>query len=242
VSNASPAQASDRAQAALRLQRVQWAWAIVLAAIGSLYLTPLRTSAFTHPLLSAVPYLACGALLASGLQPAVLALVAATWGFSAVLPLPSVSVAFGSDPLVVLLGSRTPATIAVVVLRLAFAATAWRQFLIYRSLYTPEAADPASTPALDRTQIDRMADWSSMLGFFSLILPVFAMGMKGVGGGPIVLQLSLILATFALGTGLGAGYSPTARRGPAVRGILLGGLGGLLTLAVGAVTNGLPAA
>jgi hypothetical protein len=246
VSTAIPTETPDRSSAASRLQRVQWFWAILLAAIGALYLTPLRNAAFSYPLLSAVPYLACGALLGSVLQPAHLALVAAIWGISAVMLVPPIVPAFGTDPLVALLGSGGMAVIIVAALRLLFMAIAWRQFLSHRSLYagpsslTPDTS-PASVPPIVENLTDRMAEWSAMLGFFSLMAPIVAMGMRGVGGSQIVLQASLVLATFALGTGLGSFFSPTNRRSSALRGILLGGLGFLLTLAIGAAPRGIPA-
>lgn len=239
-----PSEAPNLKLAVSRLRRVLWGWAVLLAALGALHLTPLRSEPLSPSLLAAFPYLACAALLASGLQPSYLALVATVWGLSVILLVPSVGAVFGPDPLGVLLGASTLERIVIALVRILFMVTAWNQFLFYRMLYGSAdfrgmAPPPPVIPPMVENRTDRMAEWSAMLGFLSVMTPILAMGLHGTGLSRPMLQGSLVLATFGLGAGLGAAFSPTNRRGTALRGMLLGGLGYLLTLAVGAVLRGL---
>jgi len=230
-----------------RLRRVLWGWALLLAALGALHLTPMRSEPVVPSLLAALPYLACAALLASSLQPSYLAMVAAVWGLSVILLVPSVGAVFGADPLGVLLGNSSVERIVVALVRILFMVTAWNQFLFYRLLYGSASfhgvgPPPPFIPPMVENRTDRMAEWSGMLGFLSLMAPILAMGLQGAGLSRPILQVSLVLATFGLGAGLGSAFSPTSRRGTALRGMLLGALGYLLTLAVGAVLRGFPPA
>ncbi len=237
--NPSAAETANLATAVGRMQRSLWIWGGLFAAMGLLTLTQLRT---THPL-AAVPWLLGAALLFVVRQPALLALVSVQWGLSLVVLIPGVGAAFGRDPL---LAALTPAPIEAIglsLVRVLLAVTAWNQFAFYRMLYGTAGASGLNPnlppiPQVIPNQTDRLAWTSRLMAFGGLVAAPAAVAARSSGLSDEVLTLGLILATYAIGLGLGAVFSPTRQRSQALAGVGLGAIGFLGALAAGAFLGG----
>jgi len=218
--------------AATRLRRTLWIWAALAAGMGLLTAAP----AGGGELVPALGWIVAAVLMALFAQPALLALTAVQWALSLVAWIPGVSRVAGGDALTTLLQPGAFESIGLAIVRVLLAITAWNQFLFYRMLYgTGRAAglDP-NLPPIPEVVSNRTDAWalaSRLLGGVAIVAALAALGLST----PVrltVIQAGLLLASLALGLGLGAAFSPTTRRGAALLGAGLGGAGFVLALAV----------
>jgi hypothetical protein len=220
-------------QAALRMRRTLWIWAALAAGMGILSAAPAGGGA----LVPALGWLAAAALMALLPQPALLALNAALWALSLLAWIPGVGAALGNDPLTVLLQPGAFESLGLAVVRLLLAATAWNQFLFYRMLYgTGRAAgldaDLPPIPEVIRNLSNRLAVAARALGAAALAVASISWAAP-LSLRPAGVQAGVVLASFALGLGLGAAFSPTQRRAAALLGVGLAGIAIVVALAAG---------
>jgi hypothetical protein len=220
-------------QAALRMRRTLWIWAALAAGMGLLSAAP----AGGGTLVPAVGWFAAAALMALLPQPGLLALNAALWALSLLAWIPGVGAALGTDALTVLLQPGTFESLGLAVVRLLLAATAWSQFLFYRMLYgTGRAAGLDANlppiPEVVRNLSDRLAKAALALGAAALAVASVSWTVT-IPLRPTGVQAGVVLASFALGLGLGAAFSPTRRRGGALLGVGLAGIAIVVALAAG---------
>ena len=220
-------------QAATRLRRTLWIWAALAAGMGLLTAAPSAGG----EIVPAIGWFVAAVLMALFAQPVLLALTAVQWALSLVAWIPGVSRVAGDDALTALLQPGAFESIGLAVVRVMLAVTAWNQFLFYRMLYgTGQAAglDP-NLPPIPEVVPNRTDAWalaSRLLGGAAIVAALAALGLS-TPARLIVIQAGLLLASLALGLGLGAAFSPTTRRGAALLGAGLGGIGFVLALAVG---------
>jgi hypothetical protein len=220
-------------QAATRLRRTLWIWVALAAGMGLLTAAP----AGGGELVTAIGWFVAAVLMALFAQPVLLALTAVQWALSLVAWIPGVARVAGSDALTTLLQPGAFESVGLAVVRVLLAVTAWNQFLFYRMLYgTGRAAglDPSLPPIPEvvPNHTDTWALASRLLGGVAIVAALAAQGLS-TPARAIVIQAGLVLASLALGLGLGAAFSPTTRRGAALLGAGLGGAGFVLALAVG---------
>jgi hypothetical protein len=219
--------------AATRLRRTLWIWAALAAGMGLLTAAP----AGGGELVPAIGWFVAAMLMALFAQPVLLALTAVQWALSLVAWIPGVARVTGGDALTTLLQPGAFESAGLAIVRVLLAVTAWNQFLFYRMLYgTGKAAglDP-NLPPIPEVVANRTDAWalaSRLLGAVAIVAALAALGMS-TPSRLIVIQAGLLLASLALGLGLGAAFSPTTRRGAALLGAGLGGVGFVLALAVG---------
>ncbi len=188
-------------------------------------------------LVPAIGWFVAAVLMALFAQPVLLALTAVQWALSLVAWIPGVARVAGGDALTTLLQPGAFESIGLAIVRVLLAVTAWNQFLFYRMLYgTGRAAglDP-NLPPIPEVVANRTDAWalaSRLLGGVAIVAALAALGLS-TPSRLIVIQAGLLLASLALGLGLGAAFSPTTRRGAALLGAGLGGAGFVLALAVG---------
>ncbi len=225
-------------QAATRLRRTMWIWAALAAGMGLLAGAP----AGGGELVPALGWLAAAALMALFTQPALLALTAVQWALSMVAWIPGVARISGADALTTLLQPGAFESVGLAIVRVLLAITAWNQFLFYRMLYgTGQAAglDP-NLPPIPEVVPNRSDTWAlvgRLLGVAAIVAALIALALT-TPARLILIQVGLLLASLALGLGLGAAFSPTTRRGAALLGAGLGGIGFVLALAAGAAIPG----
>jgi hypothetical protein len=172
-----------------------------------------------------------GALaLAAQPQPALLGMVAVTWGLSLLGLLPELNAVFKIDPAGSLLRVETIESLALGFVRIILLLMAWNQLLFYRMLYG--APSPAKRlpeiPEVVENKTDRIALWAQIafvLGTLSLLVAVY------VGRPRTLLTTAFGLATLSVGLGVGVAFSPTQRRGSALIAVILAGLLLVLTIA-----------
>lgn len=215
------------------MRRTLWIWAALAAGMGILSAAPAGGGA----LIPAVGWLAAAALMALLPQPALLALNAALWALSLLAWIPGVGAALGTDPLTALLQPGTFESLGLAVVRLLLAASSWNQFLFYRMLYgTGRAAGlDASLPPIPevvRNLSDRLAKAALTLGAAALAAASASWAVT-LPLRPNGVQAGVLLASFALGLGLGAAFSPTQRRAGALLGVGLAGIAIVVALAAG---------
>lgn len=221
-------------QAGARLQRIQWVWAGLLAAMAVLSWITLGTA---YPL-AALPWLAGALLLAVYLQPALLALVAVLWLMSLALLIPGMSRLFGPDPIALVFPSGAIVTFGRAAVRLVLGAMAWNQFLLFRMLYgtergtgLPPEARPIPEVVANRT--NQLATSSLALGVIGALATLSATAPIDPGAARYALQLAFACSLLGFGLALGVSFSPTDRRATALAGLGLGVLAFLGALAVG---------
>jgi hypothetical protein len=219
-----------------RLQRTQWLWALLLAAMGSLAFGVLRPE---HPL-SFVPWVIAAVMLAIEPQPILLALVAMIWALSLANLAPGVAALLGSDPLTMLFDTSALETLVLIFVRLVIVVTAMNQFLLYRMLYgtqTTQGLDD-SLPYIPEVVANRSDGYSrsaAILGLVSVLGDISAIPLAVRGFGMLALSLSLSCAIFAIGLGVGSAFSPTTRRSTALLGVGLGASAYLVAIALGSM-------
>ncbi len=224
--------------AATRLRRTLWIWAALAAGMGLITAAPAGGA----ELVPALGWLAAAALMALFAQPVLLALTAVQWVLSLVAWIPGVARVAGADALTTLLQPGAFESAGLAIVRLLLAITAWNQFLFYRMLYGTGLAaglDP-NLPPIPEVVPNRTDAWalaSRLLGGVALVAALAALGLS-TPSRLIVIQAGLLLASLALGLGLGAAFSPTTRRGAALLGAGFGGVGFVLALAAGAALPG----
>ena len=188
-------------------------------------------------LIPALGWFAAAALMALLPQPALLSLSAALWALSLLAWIPGVGAALGNDPFTVLLQPGPFESLGLAVVRLLLAAMAWNQFLFYRMLYGTGGAAGLDAglppiPEVIRNLSDRWSLAARALGAMALVVALLAWVVPP-SLRPSGLQAGVVLASFALGLGLGAAFSPTQRRGAALLGVGLAGIAIVASLAVG---------
>ena len=224
--------------AATRLRRTLWIWAALAAGMGLITAAPAGGA----ELVPALGWLAAAALMALFAQPVLLALTAVQWALSLVAWIPGVASVTGGDALTMLLQPGAFESVGLAIVRVLLAITAWNQFLFYRMLYgTGRAAglDP-NLPPIPEVVANRTDAWalaSRLLGGVALVAALAALGLS-TPSRLTVIQAGLLLASLALGLGLGAAFSPTTRRGAALLGAGFGGVSFVLALAAGAALPG----
>ena len=224
--------------AATRLRRTPWIWVALAAGMGLLTAAP----AAGGELVPAIGWFAAAVLMALFAQPVLLALTAVQWALSMVAWIPGVARISGADALTTLLQPGAFESIGLAIVRVLLAITAWNQFLFYRMLYgTGQAAglDP-NLPPIPEVVPNRTDAWalaSRLLGGVAIVAGLVALALT-TPARLVLIQVGLLLASLALGLGLGAAFSPTTRRGAALLGAGLGGVGFVLALAAGAAVPG----
>lgn len=221
-------------QAATRLQRVQWVWAGLSAAMAVISWITLGP---VYPL-AGLPWLAAALLLAVYLQPALLALVAVLWLMSLALLIPGMSRLFGPDPITSIFPSGIVVLVGRAAVRLVLGAMAWNQFLLYRMLYGTERATGLPTgarpiPEVIANRTDRLAASSLALAVVAALSLLAATAPLDPGIGRYAAQLGFACSLLGFGLALGAAFSPTDRRPRALVGLGLSLLAFIGVLAVG---------
>lgn len=229
-----PADHPNLKLAATRLQRIQWVWASLFAGMAVLSWMSIGGA---YPL-AALPWLLGAALLATLLQPALLALVALQWALSLGALIPGLAVAFGPDPISQVFSGGTIETVGRAAVRVVMAVVAWNQFIFYRMLYgtsgtvgLPEDLRPI--PEVVDNRSNAFATASAITGGASVLLSVASLSLSTSTVGHMLVQLAYHGAVFAVGLGLGAAFSPTSLRRRALLGVGLGILAFLGSLAAG---------
>jgi hypothetical protein len=217
-----------------RLQRTQWLWALLLGAMGWLSYGVLRLE---HPL-AFLPWAAAAILLVIEPQPILLGLVALIWALSLANLIPGVASLLGPDPLTLLFDPGSLETLVVIFVRLVIVVTAMNQFLLYRMLYGTRSTagletDMPDIPEIVTNRADGYALAAAILGMLSILVDLSAVPLAPRGLGFQALGISLYLAVFAIGLGVGSAFSPTRRRSASLAGIGLGAAAYLIAIALG---------
>ncbi|HKZ55848.1 MAG TPA: hypothetical protein VJ123_10230 [Anaerolineales bacterium] len=221
-----------------RFRRILWGWAATFLAMAALDFALLGTR-FPVP---ALVWLAGALLLALGRQPAFLALVAVQWGLSLTALHSGFQAAFGPDPLGMVFRGEAVENVVLGAVRVLLMVMAWSQFLFYRMLYGTAGAsgldkDLPSIPEMIPNRTDQMAAFSRLAGFLAICAALVALILPLQGVVRLLAAPALGLATYAIGLGIGAAFSPIHRRVVALIGIGLGVVGFLLALAAGRVMS-----
>ncbi|MGD8732663.1 MAG: hypothetical protein PVH92_12355 [Anaerolineales bacterium] len=217
--------------ASKRLRRMLRFWSLLFAAMGLIAWIALRA---THPL-AAVQWIIAALLFAVGSQPAFLVLAAAIWGISITSLIPGAALLLGPDPLGILFASGVFETIVLIFVRIVFAVMSMNQFLFYRMLYGTERMTGLDESLPDIPEVipnksNLLAQISVSLALIAILLVVI--GWRAFSGNLAmnVLHAAAILATYAVGLGLGVAFSPTDKRGSALTAVFFGALTFLLAL------------
>lgn len=222
-----------------RLRRTLWVWAALFAALAGLQWFALQRAPDPVALIDALGLLLVALVIALDAQPAYLALVAVVWGVSLVRLLPGVAAAFGPDVLVALVGDSLLEQLAAAIARLLLMITAWNQFMLFRLLYGTaqfHGTDPQAPiiPEVIRNRAPRLAAAGRWMAAAALALALGAIPLVDPAARAILLHSALLLATVALGLGVGAAFSPLPRRAPAMQTIVMASAAYVLALLVGA--------
>ena len=226
-----------------RLRRTLWVWAAMFAALAGLQWFALQRAPDPVALVDALGLLLLALLIALDPQPVYLALVAVVWGVSLVRLVPGVAAVFGPDVLVALVGESWLEQLAAAIVRVLLMITAWNQFMLYRLLYGSaqfHGADPQAPviPEVVPNRAPKLAAVGRWLAIAALGLALAAIPMADPCSRMSALHAALVLATFALGLGLGAAFSPLPRRAPALQAAAIAAIAYLLALLVGAWSAG----
>lgn len=217
-----------------RLQRTQWLWGLLFGAMGWLSYSVLRTH---HPM-TFVPWVVGAVLLVIEPQPLLLALVALMWALSLTNLIPSVAGLLGPDPLGLLFDTGSLETLVLIFIRLVIVVTAMNQFLLYRMLYGTQTTaglseDMPDIPEVVTNRADGYALAAAVLGLLSILGGVGGIPLAARGYSVQALSLTMGIAVFAIGFGVGSAFSPTERRSASLLGVGLGTAGYLLAIAIG---------
>jgi hypothetical protein len=118
--------------------------------------------------------------------------------------------------------------------------TAWNQFLFYRMLYgtasaTGLEADALAIPEVVPNRTDGIARAAQLFGYLTVLLVLMAIALRDSPLDRSLLGVAFTTTSLAVGLGLGAAFSPTLRRGEALRGVAVGAVGFLMALLSGRV-------
>jgi hypothetical protein len=221
-------------QASARMQRVQWVWAGLFLAMALLiYFT--MGAAFPF---NSIPWLLTALLLLVTLQPAAMAVVAVVWLLSLISIMPGFALVFGPDPISLIFSGGVVETIGRAAIRVVLAITAWNQFMMYRMLYGTQGAsglppDLPHIPEVIRNYTRYFAWGAVIIGAASLALALASLLPADAQSGLSLVQLGFNLSLLALGAGLGAAFSPSSTRRPALLGLLVAGLAFIACMATG---------
>jgi len=222
-----------------RLRRTLWVWAAMFAALAGLQWFALQRAPDPVALIDALGLMLVALIIALDAQPVYLALVAVVWGTSLVRLVPGVAAVFSPDVLVALVGDSWPEQLAAAIVRLLLMVTAWNQFMLYRLLYGTaqfRGADPQAPliPEVVPNRAPRLAFAGRWLAAAALALALGAIPLADPTARGLALHAALVLATIALGLGVGAAFSPLPRRAPALQAAVIAAAAYLLALLVGA--------
>lgn len=209
-----------------RLRRMLRFWALLFGAMGIVVWITLRQ---THPL-AAGQWLFASVLFALGSQPAYLVLASTLWGLSISNLIPGAATLLGPDPFVLLLDTGAFETMVLVFVRLVFVVMSMSQFLFYRILYGTERMTglDESLPDIpevvpnNSNQLARAAQYLALVAALGVAAAWFITAADAVR---LILHLSAVLGSYAVGLGLGAAFSPTDNRGQALFGVFIGAVG-----------------
>jgi hypothetical protein len=221
------------------LRRTLWVWAAMFAALAGLQWFALQRAPDPVALIDAIGLMLVALVIALDAQPVYLALVAVVWGTSLVRLVPGVAAVFGPDVLVALVGDSWLEQLAAAIVRLLLLVTAWNQFMLYRLLYGTAQfrdADPEAPilPEVVANRAPRLANAGRWMAAAALALALGAIPLADPIARALALNAALVLATIALGLGVGAAFSPLPRRAPALQAAVIAAAAYLLALLVGA--------
>lgn len=222
-----------------RLRRTLWVWAAMFAALAGLQWFALQRAPDPVALIDALGLMLVALIIALDAQPVYLALVAVVWGTSLVRLVPGVAAVFSPDVLVALVGNSWPEQLAAAIVRLLLMVTAWNQFMLYRLLYGTAQFRGAELqapliPEVVPNRAPRLAFAGRWLAAAALALALGAIPLADPTARGLALHAALVLATIALGLGVGAAFSPLPRRAPALQAAVIAAAAYLLALLVGA--------
>jgi hypothetical protein len=225
--------------AGVRLRRTLWVWAALLAALAGLQWFALQRAPDPLALIDVLGLLIVALVIALEAQPVHLALVAVVWGVSLVRLVPGVAAVFGQDVLVALVGSSWLEQLAAAIVRLLLMVTAWNQFMLFRLLYGTaqfHGTDPEAPiiPEVIPNRAPRLASVGRWMAAVALALALAAIPLADPATQALLLHAGVLLATVALGLGVGAAFSPLPRRAPALQAAAIAAAAYLLALIVGA--------
>jgi hypothetical protein len=217
--------------ASKRLRRMLRFWALLFAAMGLVSWVALRAS---HPL-TVAQWMISALLFALVTQPALLVLAAAIWGISITSLIPGAALLLGPDPLGILFASGVFETIVLIFVRIVFAVMAMNQFLFYRMLYGTERMTGLDESLPDIPEVipnrsNLLAQISVALALLGIMLIIIGWTLLTGSFAMRLLHAAAITASFAVGLGLGAAFSPTDKRGAALTAVFLGAFTFLLAL------------
>jgi hypothetical protein len=221
--------------AVARLQRTQQLWGVLLIAIGLI----TELAATSHPV-AGLAFIAVGLLAFRWAEPALLATIATVVAFSIVPTINPRLTILGPDPLREIATLSLVELIALVVGKGLIVLTTANQFFVYRFLYGTARAsteDPnlALIPTMVPNRTNGLARSARWMGLIGLVLALVAVGFLVAAPEAFPTQVMAeaagTLAVMAIGLGLGAAFSPTDERLPALASLGLG-LVGYLTAAI----------
>lgn len=222
-----------------RLRRILLTWGLLFAAMGVLSLGTLRGGRA----LASVPWFAGAAVLLASAQPALLMAVGIHWGLTLVALIPGVRQVLGGDPLAILFLNGPIELAALLIVRIGLMLLAVNQFFFYRLLYGTSQMvgledGLAQIPAVVPNRTDRIATAALALGLLSMMGVVGLGPLARAGLGPGALSLVVGSASFAIGLGFGAAFSPTRRRSAGLAGVGLGALSFLMAMVMTRLLGG----
>jgi hypothetical protein len=207
-----------------RLHRSQWIWAGAFASMGWITLSVLGNE---YPL-AAAPWLIIAVLLILRKEPAYFALIAAQWGLSLLPMLPGLNRFIGPDPLSRIFSPGLVEGLTFAMLRILLLLIAWNQFLFYRILYGMVRRDQHEQSRLDLPEVfpnkarilARIAFALASIAVLTIWGTIFLRTPKEIEYFATFAHLS---ASFAIGLGVGALFSPMRHHGMAGASVGLGG-------------------
>jgi len=218
------------ARAAIRLHRIQLAWAALFAGAGVL-------SLIAQPGVAPVLWLVGATLLVVEPQPALLGMVSVGWGLTLLGVSPELNRVIALDPVGALFSAGWVESLSLGFVRLILAIMAWNQFLFYRLLYgtrmmtgLTENLPPIPEVIPNRTGRLTAFAWAAWVaGGLALLLSSL---MEAQPMLRLIQTAALGLAAISIGLGVGVAFSPTTRRGTALAAIVLGGVVFLASVAL----------
>lgn len=216
-----------------RLVKVQRIWAVAFALMS--WIT-ISTIGGEYPL-AAASWLLIAILLLVGKQPAYFALVAAQWGLSLLSLFPGLNRFIGPDPFAMIFKPGLVEGLVLAMLRILLLLVAWHQFLTFRILYGRPRIQQRKKSLQELPEI--IPNQTALMATVALVL-AFLANLSAWGtvllNSPIAIahlgSSSYLFASFAIGLGLGASFSPTRNPGVAGTSIAFGAIALLSMLIV----------
>lgn len=206
-----------------RLRRTQWVWAGVFASMSWITLSVMGKE---YPL-AAAPWLIISALLILGKEPVYFALIAVQWGLSLLSMLPGLNRFIGPDPFSMIFMPSLVEGLTFSMVRILLLLIAWNQFLCYRILYgrarkAQHEKSLLELPEVIPNKATILAKIALTLAFLAILTiwgTIFLRSPKEIEYSTFFAYLS---ASFAIGLGAGALFSPNKHRSMAGASVGLG--------------------